>query len=117
MKNDSVSERDLDELKFRSLAVALNRTDERSGEVEVETMTSEQWKEQGPLGDSHTAQEAKRTQWENRNLAIRPFRSVSNRVNVHQESTQADQVFRKFALDNDVPVRYCLLYTSPSPRD
>ena len=101
-----MSERDLDKLKLRSLAVALNRADERSGEVEVETMTSEQWREQGPLGESRTAHEAKRAQWENRNPAIRPFRSFSNRVNVHQESTQADQVFRKLALDNHVPVRY-----------
>lgn len=90
VKNDNVPEQDLDELKLRSLAVVLNRTDERSGEVEVETMTSDQWKEQGPLGERRTAQEEKRTQWENRNPAIRPFRSFSNRVNVHQESTQAD---------------------------
>ena len=104
--NDELSERDLDELKLRSLAVALNRADERSGEEKVETMTADQWKEKGPLGEIRTGQEAKRAEWENRNPAIRPFRSFSNRVNVHQDSTQADRVFRKFALDHDVPVRY-----------
>ena len=104
--NDDLLERDYDELKLRSLAVALNRADERSGEEKVETMTAEQWKEKGPLGESRTGHEAKRAKWENRNPAIRPFRSFSNRVNVYQESTQADRVFRKFALDNDVPVRY-----------
>ena len=104
--NDNLSERDLDEVKLRSLVMALNRADGRSGEGKVETMTPEQWREKGPLGESRTGHEAKRAQWENRNPAIRPFRSFSNRVNVHQESTQADRVFRKFALDNDVPVRY-----------
>ena len=74
--NDNLSERDLDELKLRSLAVTLNRADERSGEGEVETMTSEQWREKGPLGESRAGHEAKRAKWENRNPAIRPFRSV-----------------------------------------
>ena len=62
VKNENLSERDLDEFKLRSLAVALNKTDERSSEAEVETMTSDQWKEQGPLGERRTAQEKRRTQ-------------------------------------------------------
>ena len=104
MAESELSTSDKKERKLRLLTYALTNCDTQKGNSGIKSVTD--IKMDGPLGRRRVDLELCRVEWENSQRSIRPLRPFSAKINQVWPSSEQDKRFRKYARDNDVPVKY-----------
>ena len=105
----SVDELDFSQLKEYELHLLTKKLEACDSEVEKKNLELDKdvdFYADGPLSAKVVEQEAERQAWENTQPNIRPFRPFSHTPGIKQESRLEDVIFRDFAFQNDLPIRF-----------
>ena len=102
---EEITPDDVDELQLRALTHTYRESNSQP-DAPSDINIPEDLSTDGPLGSKRTEHEAQRQKWESKSPQIRPFRSFSNKVKDIQESSEADEAFRQYALDHDTLTKF-----------